>query len=156
MPPELPPRDPADRLRSAGLRVTRHRLAVLSALDERPHLDADTITRTARREILSLSPQAVYGVLHALTAHGLARRIEPAGGAARYETRVGDNHHHMVCRGCGVTVDVDCARGSAPCMDPADAAGFAVDEAEVTYWGSCPVCQQDIENSTRQRKGARS
>lgn len=149
------PDDAAERLRSVGLRVTRPRLAVLAALDERPHLDAETITRTARRHVGSLSRQAVYGVLQALTARGLTRRIEPAGGAARYETRVGDNHHHMVCRTCAATVDVDCARGSAPCMDPVDAAGFAVDEAEVTYWGTCPTCQAEFDTSTRQTGGAR-
>jgi Fe2+ or Zn2+ uptake regulation protein len=129
-------------LRDRGLRVTRPRLAVLAVLTEcRAHLDVEEITTRARERLDSVSVQAVYDVLGALTAAGLARRIAPAGGAARYEARVGDNHHHLVCRRCGEITDVDCATGAAPCLDPIDAAGFIVDEAEVTYWGVCANCQ---------------
>ncbi|MQA33210.1 Fur family transcriptional regulator [Modestobacter roseus] len=136
----------ADELRRAGLRVTRPRLAVLDVLAGHPHVDADTIATTARAAHPSISPQAVYGVLKALVGSGLARRIEPAGGPARYELRVGDNHHHLVCRGCGLVADVDCVVGRAPCLAPSDAAlsdaaGFAVDEAEVVFWGLCAGCQ---------------
>jgi len=130
-----------DRLRQAGLRVTRPRLAVLDVLVERPHVDADTIATAARAVHPSISPQAVYGVLRALVGGGLARRIEPAGGPALYELRVGDNHHHLVCRECGTVADVDCVVGAAPCLTPSDAAGFAVDEAEVVFWGICARCQ---------------
>jgi Fur family transcriptional regulator, stress-responsive regulator len=130
-----------DRLRQAGLRVTRPRLAVLDVLVERPHVDADTIVTAARAVHPSISPQAVYGVLKALVGGGLARRIEPAGGPALYELRVGDNHHHLVCRECGTVADVDCVVGAAPCLTPSDAAGFAVDEAEVVFWGVCAGCQ---------------
>jgi Fur family transcriptional regulator, stress-responsive regulator len=131
-----------DRLRARGLRVTRPRLAVLNILTEsRTHLDVDEITARARQRLDSVSVQAVYDVLGALARAGLARRIAPAGGAARYEARAGDNHHHLVCRHCGLITDVDCATGSAPCLDPIDAAGFIIDEAEVTYWGLCPACR---------------
>jgi Fur family ferric uptake transcriptional regulator len=129
-------------LRARGLRVTRPRLAVLHVLtDSRTHLDVDEITARVRRRLESVSVQAVYDVLAALTRAGLARRIAPAGGASRYEARAGDNHHHLVCRQCGLITDVDCATGSAPCLDPIDAAGFVIDEAEVTYWGLCPTCR---------------
>lgn len=129
-------------LRDRGLRVTRPRLAVLAVLTEcRAHLGVEEITARARERLDSVSVQAVYDVLGALTAAGLARRIAPAGGAARYEARVGDNHHHLVCRRCGEITDVDCATGAAPCLDPTDAAGFVVDEAEVTYWGVCARCR---------------
>ncbi|MCU1606211.1 MAG: fur [Modestobacter sp.] len=131
------------RLRTAGLRVTRPRLSVLGVLAERPHVDADTIATAARAVHPSISPQAVYGVLKALVGGGLARRIEPAGAPALYELRVGDNHHHLVCRECGVVADVDCAVGAAPCLAPSDAAGFVVDEAEVVFWGLCADCQVD-------------
>ena len=136
----------AHELRTAGLRVTRPRLSVLSVLAERPHADADTIVTDARALHPSLSPQAVYGVLKAFVAVGIARRIEPAGAPALFELRVGDNHHHLVCRGCGVVVDVDCVVGAAPCLTPSHTAGFAVDEAEVVFWGLCSNCQnqQDI------------
>src|SRR3712207_1494540 len=130
------------QLRQAGLRVTRPRLAVLDVLADHPHVDAESIVTAARAVHPSISPQAVYGVLKALVGGGLARRIEPAGGPARYELRVGDNHHHLVCRGCGVVADVDCAVGSAACLTPSDATGFAVDEAEVVFWGLCADCQQ--------------
>ncbi|MEU0959317.1 Fur family transcriptional regulator [Micromonospora aurantiaca] len=128
-------------LRSKGLRVTRPRLAVLDVLSAGGHLEVDEITRRVRRRIDSVSTQAVYDVLGALSRAGLSRRIEPAGSPARYEARVGDNHHHVVCRGCGEIADVDCAVGSAPCLDPNVAHGFELDEAEVTFWGLCPTCQ---------------
>jgi Fe2+ or Zn2+ uptake regulation protein len=130
-----------DQLRQAGLRVTRPRLAVLDVLVEHPHVDAETIATAARAVHPSISPQAVYGVLKALVAGGLARRFRPAGAPALYELRVGDNHHHLVCRECGVVADVDCVVGSAPCLAPSDAAGFEVDEAEVVFWGLCADCQ---------------
>ncbi|MET7750571.1 Fur family transcriptional regulator [Micromonospora sp. NPDC005367] len=128
-------------LRSKGLRVTRPRLAVLDVLSGGGHLEVDEITRRVRERLDSVSTQAVYDVLGALTRAGLSRRIEPAGSPGRYEARVGDNHHHVVCRGCGVIADIDCAVGSAPCLDPNPAHGFEVDEAEVTFWGLCPACQ---------------
>jgi Fur family transcriptional regulator, stress-responsive regulator len=128
-------------LRARGLRVTRPRLAVLDVLSGGGHLDVDEITRRVRQQINSVSTQAVYDVLGALSRAGLARRIEPAGSPARYEARAGDNHHHVVCRGCGEVADVDCSVGSAPCLDPRPAHGFQIDEAEVTFWGLCPDCQ---------------
>ncbi|MFC7545151.1 Fur family transcriptional regulator [Plantactinospora sp. GCM10030261] len=128
-------------LRSAGLRVTRPRLAVLDILAGGGHLEVEEITRRARQRLESVSTQAVYDVLGALSRAGLARRIEPAGSPALFEARVGDNHHHVVCRGCGVVSDIDGARGAAPCLDPENANGFQVDEAEVTFWGLCPACQ---------------
>ena len=127
-------------LRDAALRVTRPRVAVLSAVHAHPHADTDTIIRAVRTELPEVSHQAVYDVLRALTAAGLVRRIQPSGSVARYEARVGDNHHHMVCRSCGLIVDVDCAVGEAPCLTASDDHGFSVDEAEVTYWGLCPDC----------------
>jgi Fur family ferric uptake transcriptional regulator len=130
-----------DRLRSAGLRVTAPRLAVLDALADHPHGDVDVIARAVRTRLGAVSTQAVYDILRALTGARLARRIEPAGGPARYETRVGDNHHHVVCRRCGATTDVDCAVGAAPCLEPSTDEGFLIDEAEITFWGSCPSCQ---------------
>jgi Fur family transcriptional regulator, stress-responsive regulator len=131
----------APRLRAVGLRVTRPRLAVLDVLADHPHADADTIVTGARAQHPTLSAQTVYGVLDALVSGGLARRIEPAGAPALFELRVGDNHHHLVCRSCGAVADVDCAVGAAPCLSPADPAGFVVDEAEVVFWGSCRDCQ---------------
>ncbi|MFJ6199760.1 Fur family transcriptional regulator [Micromonospora sp. NPDC092111] len=128
-------------LRSRGLRVTRPRLAVLDVLAAGGHLEVDEITRRARERLDSVSTQAVYDVLGALSRAGLARRIEPAGSPARYEARVGDNHHHVVCRGCGEIADIDCAVGGAPCLAPNIGHGFEVDEAEVTFWGLCPNCQ---------------
>ncbi len=130
-------------LRSGGLRVTRPRLAVLQALRGNPHADTDAIIRMARAELGSVSHQAVYDVLRALTDAGLVRRIQPAGSVARYEARVGDNHHHVVCRTCGDIQDVDCAVGDAPCLTASDDAGFSIDEAEVVYWGRCPTCSSD-------------
>jgi len=128
-------------LRSRGLRVTRPRLAVLEVLATGGHLEVDEITRRVRQRLDSVSTQAIYDVLGALSRAGLSRRIEPAGSPARYEARAGDNHHHVVCRGCGEIADIDCAVGSAPCLDPDTAHGFDVDEAEVTFWGLCPACQ---------------
>ena len=127
-------------LRAAGLRVTGQRLAVYDEVVRRPHADADSIAVATRAVLGRISTQAVYDVLRALTAAGLVRRIEPAGSPARYEARVGDNHHHLVCRRCGALGDVDCAVGSAPCLEPVADAGFTVDEAEVTYWGLCAAC----------------
>ncbi|AEB42766.1 MULTISPECIES: Fur family transcriptional regulator [Micromonospora] len=128
-------------LRSKGLRVTRPRLAVLDVLAGGGHLEVDEITRQVRERLDSVSTQAIYDVLGALSRAGLSRRIEPAGSPARYEARVGDNHHHVVCRGCGEIADIDCAVGDAPCLDSGTAHGFQVDEAEVTFWGLCPACQ---------------
>jgi Fur family ferric uptake transcriptional regulator len=132
--------DPVARLRDAGLRVTRPRLAVIEALDRQPHADVDSIADAARAELGTVSTQAIYDVLKAFAAVGLVRRIEPAGSPARFELRVGDNHHHVVCRSCGAIADVDCAHGSAPCLTASEDHGFSIDEAEVTYWGICPEC----------------
>nr|WP_179473706.1 Fur family transcriptional regulator [Mycolicibacterium vinylchloridicum] len=132
--------DIADQLRTAQLRVTRPRVAVLEAVHAHPHADTDTIFGAVRAGLPDVSRQAVYDVLHALTAAGLVRRIQPSGSVARYESRVGDNHHHVVCRSCGVIGDVDCAVGEAPCLTPSDHNGFVLDEAEVVYWGLCPDC----------------
>src|SRR3712207_694483 len=125
----------AHRLREVGLRVTRPRNLVLDVLAEHPHADADTIVTRAREQHPTLSPQTVYGVLDALVSGGLARRIEPAGAPALFELRVGDNHHHLVCRSCGAVADVDCTVGAAPCLTPSDTAGFVVDEAGGVFWG---------------------
>lgn len=127
-------------LREAALRVTRPRVAVLAAVHEHPHADTDTVTRLVRDEIGTVSHQAVYDVLRALTDAGLVRRIQPPGSLARYETRTGDNHHHVVCRRCGTIEDVDCATGEAPCLTASEDHGFTIDEAEVVYRGLCPSC----------------
>jgi Fe2+ or Zn2+ uptake regulation protein len=127
-------------LRGAALRVTRPRVAVLSAVYEHPHADTDQIFGAAREDLGEVSQQAVYDVLRTLTSAGLVRRIEPAGSVARYESRVGDNHHHVICRSCGVIADVDCAVDETPCLTASDAHGFVIDEAEVIYWGLCPDC----------------
>ncbi|APE14920.1 Fur family transcriptional regulator [Mycolicibacterium pallens] len=132
--------DLSDQLRAAQLRVTRPRIAVLDAVHSHPHADTDTIFGAVRTGLPDVSRQAVYDVLAALTAAGLVRRIQPSGSVARYEARVGDNHHHMVCRSCGVIGDVDCAVGDAPCLTPSEHNGFVLDEAEVIYWGLCPDC----------------
>lgn len=132
--------DDSTLLRDRGLRVTGARLGVLHALDHDPHSTADDVVHAVRRELGAVSVQAVYDCLHALTAAGLLRRVEPAGHPARYERRVGDNHHHVVCRGCGTVADVDCTVGQAPCLTPSATHGFAVDLAEVTFWGLCPAC----------------
>jgi len=128
-------------LRAAGLRVTASRLAVLASVRQGGHVSAEEIARRARRQLGSLSTQAVYDVLHALSRAGLIRRIEPPGSPACFEARVGDNHHHLICRSCAVVVDVDCAVGHAPCLKPSETAGFAIDEAEIVYWGICPACR---------------
>jgi Fur family transcriptional regulator, stress-responsive regulator len=130
----------ADELRGAGLRVTAARVALLETVRDGDHLGIEAITSGVRDRVGHLSLQAVYDALHALTATGLIRRIEPAGSPPRFEGRVGDNHHHIVCRSCGVVADVDCAVGEAPCLTAADDHGFAIDEADVTYWGLCPAC----------------
>jgi Fur family transcriptional regulator, stress-responsive regulator len=127
-------------LRGAELRVTRPRLAVLEAVHAHPHADTDAIIGAVRQDVPTVSHQAVYDVLRALTAAGLVRRIQPSGSVARYEARVGDNHHHVVCRSCGAIADVDCAVGEVPCLTANDDQGFTIDEAEVTYWGLCPAC----------------
>jgi Fur family ferric uptake transcriptional regulator len=127
-------------LRGVALRVTRPRVAVLTAVHAHPHADTESIIGAVRRGLPEASHQAVYDSLHALTAAGLVRRIQPSGSVARYESRVGDNHHHVVCRSCGVIADVDCAVGEAPCLNASDDHGFSIDEAEVIYWGFCPGC----------------
>ncbi|MGV0836381.1 Fur family transcriptional regulator [Mycolicibacterium thermoresistibile] len=138
--------DYAAQLRMVGLRVTRPRVAVLEAVHAHPHADTESIFTAVRTKLSGVSRQAVYDVLHALTATGLARRIQPPGSLARYEARVGDNHHHLVCRSCGSVADIDCAVGAAPCLTPADSGGvldgFVLDEAEVIYWGRCPDCSK--------------
>lgn len=134
--------DVHERLREAGLRATASRVAVLRVLEaSHDHPRVDQVIERVRASGVSISIQAAYDVCDALCGVGLARRIQPAHSAARYEARVGDNHHHVVCRGCGITADVDCATGRAPCLVAAETHGFLVDEAEVTYWGLCPACQ---------------
>ncbi|MGO4383219.1 Fur family transcriptional regulator [Specibacter sp. RAF43] len=133
-------RNPEDMLRAAALRVTRPRVAVLEAVRAHPHADADTVLGAVRTQLGAVSRQAVYDVLGALTDAHLVHRIEPAGSPARYEARVGDNHHHAICRSCGDIADVDCAVGAAPCLHASDSHGFTIDEAEVIYWGTCPNC----------------
>ncbi len=132
--------DPAKTLREHGVQVTAQRLAVLRAVSGRPHCTADGVAEDVRAEIGAISRQAVYDALGMLAEKGIIRRIQPAGSPARYEDRVGDNHHHLICRTCGKTVDVDCAVGDTPCLTAADASGYQIDEAEVIYWGTCPEC----------------
>ncbi|MEU3981972.1 Fur family transcriptional regulator [Streptomyces sp. NPDC026672] len=136
------PRTPhtADELRGAGLRVTAARVALLETVRDGDHLGVEAIAIRVRDRVGHISLQAVYEALHALTAAGLIRRIEPAGSPARFEGRIGDNHHHVVCRSCGVVADVDCATGQAPCLTASEDHGFSIDEAEVIYWGLCPEC----------------
>ncbi|MDX1394824.1 MAG: Fur family transcriptional regulator [Gemmatimonadota bacterium] len=141
-------RDDADLLRQHGLQVTAQRLAVLRAVSVRPHGTADEVAEVVRGEIGAISRQAVYDALGVLSEKGLIRRIEPAGSPARFEDRVGDNHHHLICRACGKTVDVDCAVGAAPCLTAADASGYEIDEAEVIYWGRCPECRARPPDAT--------
>ena len=129
-------------LRRVALRVTRPRVAVLSAVHAHPHADTESLIRVVRSDVGDVSHQAVYDVLRALTDAGLVRRIQPTGSVARYEARVGDNHHHVVCRSCGAIADVDCAVGHAPCLTASDDDGFEIDEAEVIYWGRCPACSR--------------
>jgi len=130
----------AEELRGAGLRVTAARVALLETVRSGDHLDAEAIATGVRDRVGHVSLQAVYEALHALAAAGLIRRIEPAGSPTRYEGRVMDNHHHLVCRSCGAVADVDCATGEAPCLTASDDHGFSIDEAEVVYWGLCPDC----------------
>ena len=144
MPPSL---DLERMLREASLRVTRPRMAVLAAVHDHPHADANSIIGVVRERDGDVSQQAVYDVLQALTTAGLLRRIHPAGSAARYEARVGDNHHHVVCRSCGAIADVDCAVGDAPCLVAAEHHDYAIDEAEVVYWGRCPACSSTESTS---------
>jgi Fur family transcriptional regulator, stress-responsive regulator len=136
-------------LQEAALRVTRPRVAVLSAVYAHPHSDTDSIIRAVRQELPEVSHQTVYDSLNALTASGLVRRIQPSGSVARYESRVADNHHHVVCRACGVIADVDCAVGDAPCLVASDDNGFTIDEAEVIYWGLCPDCSTSHTSGSR-------
>ncbi|MGV0585156.1 Fur family transcriptional regulator [Mycobacteroides chelonae] len=134
------PDEYAALLRTADLRVTRPRVAVLEAVEANPHADTETVFGAVRAGLPEVSRQAVYDVLAALTSAGLLRKIQPSGSVARYESRVGDNHHHAVCRSCGVIADIDCAIGAAPCLTPSDHNGFVLEEAEVIYWGLCPDC----------------
>src|SRR4029077_4419907 len=156
--------DQADLLRQHGIQVTAQRLAVLRAVAGEPHITADGVAEAVRSEIGAISLQSVYDALTLLSAEGLIRRIQPAGAAARFEDRVGDNHHHLICRMCGRLVDVDCAVGSAPCLTASDDMGYEIDEAEVAYWGRCPDClagarapsRPDPPARQRQRKIART
>ena len=134
---------PEQQLREVALRVTRPRVAVLTEVGTHPHADVETLAARVRSRLGSVSKQTVYDVLCALTDAELIRRIEPAGSPTRFEARVGDNHHHVVCRSCGDVADIDCATGSAPCLEASNTNGFIIDEAEVTYWGICPACQQN-------------
>ena len=129
-----------ESLRAASLRVTRPRVALLDAVRDNPHADTESLIGAVRTELPGVSHQAVYDSLRALTSAGLVRRIQPSGSVARYETRVGDNHHHVVCRSCGAIADVDCAMGEAPCLTASPTRGFTIDEAEVIFWGTCPEC----------------
>ncbi|MEV0740092.1 Fur family transcriptional regulator [Streptomyces sp. NPDC050549] len=135
-----PPPTTAEELRGVGLRVTAARVALLETVRHGDHLDVEAVAAGVRDRVGHISLQAVYDALHALTSAGLIRRIEPAGSPARFEGRVGDNHHHVMCRSCGVVADVDCAVGEAPCLTASDDHGFSIDEAEVIYWGLCPTC----------------
>ena len=132
--------DRVERLRERGIQVTAQRLAVFRVVSGQPHISADAVAEAVRAEIGAISLQSVYDALGILVSEGLIRRIQPAGSPARYEDRVGDNHHHLICRVCGRVVDVDCAVGSAPCLTAADDRGYEIDEAEVAYWGRCPEC----------------
>jgi Fur family ferric uptake transcriptional regulator len=143
----MPP-DPADILRDHGIQVTAQRLAVWRSVSGQPHITADGVADTVRAEIGAISRQSVYDALGVLVAAGLIRRIQPAGSPARFETRVGDNHHHVICRVCGRTSDVDCAVGATPCLTAVDNRGYEIDEAEVIYWGRCPMCASHPEHAT--------
>ena len=146
--------DPADLLRQRGIQVTAQRLAVLRAVSGQPHIAADGVAEAVRAEIGAISLQSVYDALAILVSEGLIRRIQPAGSSARFENRVGDNHHHLICRICGRVVDVDCAVGQAPCLTAHDDSGYQIDEAEVAYWGRCPDCQGQ-SNAPRSRQRVR-
>jgi Fur family transcriptional regulator, stress-responsive regulator len=141
-------------LRGVALRVTRPRVAVLSALHAHPHADTDSIIDAVRKDLGQVSHQAVYDVLRALTVAGLVRRLQPTGLVTRYEARVGDNHHHVVCRSCGVMADVDCAVGYTPCLTASDDMGYEIDEAEVIYWGRCPECVTSAGGQSPTRLGS--
>jgi len=146
--------DPTEILRDHGLRITAQRLAVLRAVSSRPHATASALVQTVRDELGAVSVQAVYDVLEVLTEKGMLRRIQPAGSPARYEDRVGDNHHHLICRSCDRMLDVDCALGDPPCLTAAEDFGFEIDEAEVVYWGRCPECvAAGDQGSERTAKG---
>ena len=142
--------DAPDLLRKHGIQVTAQRLAVLRAVAREPHITADGVAEVAKKEIGAISRQSVYDALGVLVAEGLIRRIQPAGSPARFEARVGDNHHHVICRVCGRTADVDCAIGSTPCLTAADDNDYEIDEAEVIYWGRCPKCQRRKQNDRRE------
>ena len=144
-------RDPASLLRERGIHVTAQRLAVMRVVSAEPHIAADRVAALVRAEIGAISLQSVYDALALLVDQGLLRRIQPAGSAARFEDRVGDNHHHLICRSCGRVVDVDCAAGSAPCLKALDPRGYEIDEAEVAYWGRCPDC---LRRSRKKKKTA--
>jgi Fur family ferric uptake transcriptional regulator len=146
--------DPADLLRRRGVQVTAQRVAVLAAVSRRPHATADDVAKAVRQEIGFISRQAVYDALGLLTEMGIIRRIQPPGSPARYEARVGDNHHHLICRACGRMIDVDCAVGSAPCLSPAEDAGYEIDEAEVIYWGRCPGCKAQTASRSQAEEGS--
>ena len=150
--------DPADLLRRHGVQVTAQRLAVLAAVSDRPHCTTDDVAEVVRAKIGAISRQAVYDALATLADKGLIRRIQPARSPARFENRTGDNHHHLICRTCGRMVDVDCAVGAAPCLTPADDAGYEVDEAEVIYWGRCPRClaRSSVRPGSEGKTGARA
>jgi len=149
----MSPADPAELLRRHGLHVTAQRVAVLRAVADRPHITADGVAEVVRRSIGTISKQAVYDVLSALIETGLIQRIQPVGSAARYEDRVGDNHHHFVCRVCGRVIDVDCAVGAAPCLSPVGELGVEVDEAEVVYRGRCADCLTHVQPPTPHTRG---
>ena len=146
--------DPADLLRQRGIQVTAQRLAVLRAVAGEPHITADGVAEAVRGEIGAISLQSVYDALNVLVGEQLIRRIQPAGSPARFEDRVGDNHHHLICRTCGRLVDVDCAAGRAPCLKANDDNGYEIDEAEVVYWGRCPECQHKAgkRSATKRKK----
>ena len=142
-----PPVDPADLLRQHGLQITAQRLAVLRAVSARPHCTAEEVAGAVRAEIGAISRQTVYDALGMMVEKGLIRRIQPAGSSARYEHRVGDNHHHLVCRCCGQVMDIDCAVGDTPCLTPAKAFGYEIHEAEVIYWGICAGCREAADGA---------
>jgi Fur family ferric uptake transcriptional regulator len=144
--------NPAELLRRHGIQVTAQRLAVLRAVAAEPHVTADAVADAVRGEIGAISLQSVYDALAVLVAAGLLRRIQPSGSPARFEDRVGDNHHHLICRVCGRVVDVDCAIGSAPCLKASSASGYEIDEAEVAYWGRCPDCRSHRPRKTSAKK----
>ena len=141
--------DPADLLRENGLQVTAQRVAVIKAVSSKPHSTAEQVMTEVRSTIGTVSKQAVYDALSTLSTKGLIRRIQPAGSPALYEDRVGDNHHHVICRTCGKTADVDCATGHKPCLTASNDAGFTIDEAEVIYWGTCPECQTAEKSASK-------